>query len=141
MRFLYRATFTDGTNFEQPQDDSSKLLPGEKSSKHDILEHMKGRELATIELLDGAGPWHFVYRSSGSLEIRNYEFKAHGEFRPGEALPEGCEWIEGDPAQGVYFRRVRRHFNTGMEEVAFERSFCIGLAHAPGVKNFLAVRE
>lgn len=132
MKYLYRATFTDGTFLRQPEDDESVLMPGKKSSKYDFLEHAKGRELAGF-VLEGNGHRYRLDCSSGTFFIDDIEI------RPGELLPEGLAWVEGDPAQGVYFRSVTKTFDAELQEISTHVRYCFGAKHEPGVKNFLSV--
>lgn len=133
MKYLYRASFTDGTTFSQPKDDESKLKPGEKSSFYDFLEHCKGRELSSFALISDEATYLALHRDE--VFLINGETAA----KPGYPLPEGCEWVEGDPHQGVYFRSVTKSFNSEMQEVGSVTQFCIGVKHIPGVRNFLGV--
>jgi len=129
VKYLYRAEFEDGHVFQQPSDDSSKLMPGQKSSKYDFLKALEGRVLSRLTF-EGQG------RRFG---VDNDSFVVDGiRVRPGDDVSSlGAEWVEllaGEEVHGHYFRRVKRDALTGE---LLETTFCVG---RPGEKVFLAVK-
>lgn len=128
MKYLWGAQFDDGEEFRQPTDDASKLRP-DKSSKFDFLQLREGRRVERAWL---RGPHDVVAFADG-------RFAVDGRIvQPGDGLPDDLQWVEGDPAQGEYFRRVTRDARSGE---LLGLLFCIGAAPArPGVLNFLAAR-
>jgi len=133
LKYLVAATFTDHSVFQQPLDDSSKLDPA-KTSKHDFLEHSKGRELRKVFLVDGKGR-SVLLADAGRFIIGGRSY------RIGEKLPPNYEWVEGDPEQGAYFRRIVRSFDPEtLAETSVSVQYCIGTNPQRGLKNFVGVR-
>lgn len=131
MDYLYTAHFSDESVFAQPADDKSTLKEGQ-TSKHDFLEHAKGRQLTAI-YLRGLDHTLSVY-SDGVRSVDGVRVAT------GDPLPEGVEWVEGDSAQGAYFRRVTKTFSEGLELQHTDVQYCVGMDAKPGVKNYLGVR-
>ena len=132
LLYLWTADFSDGTRWEQPRDDVSILRPEEKSSKFDFMEYSKTRTLARVHLFGGD---HAVHVDCGTGRIL-----VDGKpVRPGDPLPAGCSWIEGDPVQGPYFRRVTKRFSADRTELSTVIQFCLGARAVPGVLNYVAV--
>lgn len=135
LKYAYTATFDDDSQFEQPWDDCSQFEPG-KSSKVDYKRHALSRRLKALDLMgfDGSNiAW---------LDVKRGEFVVAGEIRkPGDPLPEGFEWVQGDAAQEPYFRICRVPFGHDMKPsgAPYVHAYVIGVGAAPGVLNFLAV--
>lgn len=131
MKYLYHATFSDGSTFSQPADDESRLSPGEKSSKHDFIRHWERRVLETFVL---SGDGHVVI-----VDHQRKQFLIDGiVVRPGDHLPHGFEWVEADPLQDVYYRRVT--IVRDGEETTTDVQFCVGIKAEPGVRNYIGAR-
>lgn len=137
MKYLFRATFDDGTELEQLEDDSSMLAPGSKSSFYDVLETSKKKRLSSFDLITRPDTVvASVDHRTGLFTIPGVGFAV-----PGCALPPGFSWIEGDPDQGCYFRPTRVSINVDSgEELAREVRFAIGTKAQAGVRNFLEVQ-
>lgn len=52
LKYLYKATFIDGTTYEQPEDDSSVLMPGVKSSFYDFERMCEVKQLKSFEIYE-----------------------------------------------------------------------------------------
>ena len=109
LKYIFTAHFSDGTKLEQPVDDSSVLLPGEKSSFYDVLQ--REEDLIAFEL-NGEGHSYGVSLSDGHFVIDGVPFLM-------------CE-NKVEKLKLIYFRHHTHHFNSGNEETAHEVVYRLG---------------
>jgi hypothetical protein len=134
VKYLFRAYFEDGTQLDQPPDDSSAIDP-QRSASYDLRVRSQGDALAQLVLLARSGrAVASVHQKTGLFMISGLGF-----LMPGAPLPKGFAWVEGDPAQGSYYRTHRHHLNLVEGQTVHEVAFVIGTKAEAGVRNFLEV--
>jgi len=70
LKYLFHVEYIDGTKFEQPQDDDSKLKPGETSAFYDVLNSDKTVRKFTLKEVKG--------KKSISVDLFSGEFEVNG---------------------------------------------------------------
>lgn len=100
LKYLFKATFKDGTIIEQTPDDRSSVEPMTRSAFFDVLEHEKVSQLTRFELF-GEGHRYAVCFPDGHFETDGLPFKMH----------EGP--LEFAGLRLIYFRNHTRHFAAG----------------------------
>jgi hypothetical protein len=135
MKYTFRVVYSDGSTLEQPTDDSSRLLPGLKTASFDHRQNLRTKQVRFFSLHDGSREVACVDHATGS-------FRAAGQIvSPEQPLPVGFEWVEGDGAQGHYYRTMSVTLNpqTGIIGKPVTSHFVIGIQSQRGIKNYLAV--
>lgn len=113
LKYLFTATFPDGTTFVQNPEDVSMLDPN-RSAFYDLLESHK--PIARFDLT-GDGRTYGVDLQTGEFLIGGaYQWMEH------DALPE-----PHDDLRLIYYRQHRHHFKAGSnEQIGHDVTYCLG---------------
>lgn len=125
MKYLFTATFADGSTIEQTPDDKSTIEPEKRSQFYDVLKLAETKELVRFELRLRehaiAGPTG-VPTERYAVDLRDGHFEVNGvPFRMHEDSVVGFELI--------YFRQHTHSFNQTQHttrEVSHDIVFRIG---------------
>ncbi len=101
LKYLFKATFTDGSTFEQPADDKS-LLEDNRSSFFDFLQESASKQLKTFELKENTRLFPTTYLvdlTDGHFEINGAKIIA---------TPEQNLTKSPQEYRLVYFREVKQ---------------------------------
>jgi len=101
LKYLFTATFIDGSSIVQTPDDQSIIEPGKRSQFFDVLELAKQKQLVSF-VLKGEGHEFGVDLRDGHFEIDGVAFNMHEEEMPGFEL--------------IFFRQHTHKFNQGKEK-------------------------
>lgn len=115
MKYLFKAIFEDGAEYNQTPEDISKFLPN-KSAFTDVLNLEKeGKKLVCFRLWDEYGKIYEVNLLDGSFNINGIKVNP----------PEFG--IEINNRRIIYFRRVVKNFNAAnLEEISGSLIFFLG---------------
>lgn len=101
MKYLFKALYTDGSEYLQNEQDESIKING-KSSFTDVLEDVKnGKEIQTFELADKENNKYSVNLQDGSFNLRGVKV---GSIQTGKEIFN---------RRIIYFRRNTLDFNPG----------------------------
>jgi hypothetical protein len=112
LTYLFRAHFTDGSVFDQTQDDTARLShprKGTGSSFTDLLwllehggRHRKGKTLAAFELRKPKArkPFAAVHLDTGRFEVNGIDFSVS---------EDDLETASSTERRLIYYRLVTRH--------------------------------
>lgn len=114
LKYLFTATFADGTTIEQTPEDRSAIDPEKRSQFFDVLERSKSVKLVAF-VLKGEGREYGVDLRDGHFEIDGVPFVMHEAPIPAFEL--------------IFFRRHTHTFHQGREkntELAHDVVYRIG---------------
>lgn len=127
LKYLFTATFEDGTVIEQTQEDRSVLDPDKRSCFYDVVEKEKESPLVKFTL-KGSGHEYGVDLVDGHFEVDGLPFNMIKG-----TLPE---------YRIIYYRNVTRHFNAADgEQTGSQFMYCIGWQCTDDGKNYQRVME
>src|ERR1035441_4286275 len=107
MKYLFQAHFADGSSITQTPEDISTLIPT-KSAFYDVLQ--REDDLISFGLF-AAGHTYAVDLTDGHFEVDHNPFAAQD---PRTKLDPSSKF------RLIYFRKVRRAFNTDLEELGVD---------------------
>lgn len=116
LKYLFTATFEDGTIIAQPANDASVLNPQKRSAYYDVEETRKTKKLVRFELRcieSGPARIFAVDMTDGHFEVNGVVFFMHGDEQLGELRP-------------VFFRRHTHTFTHGGAETSHSMSYNLG---------------
>lgn len=101
LKYLFIASFLDGTVIEQTQEDKSSIDPEKRSQFFDVLEKEKEVPMVSF-ILVGEGHEYGVDMRDGHFEIDGVPFQFHEDTLTNLRL--------------IFWRRHRHHFKAGSTE-------------------------
>lgn len=107
LKYLFTAEYEDGSTYVQPEDDISRLHKGTEDFTPSSFRDVKQDELVAFSLSDGKDTYKVDLRT-GDFSVNGKEISLHEQnFDP------YCNDLKL-----IYFREVRKEFNSGTGEVA-----------------------
>ena len=114
LKYLFTATFADGSVIEQDANDISKLDPKKRSMFYDVLAYSEKSPMVSF-LLKGNGHEYKVDLQDGHFEIDGISFLMHEDILPFYRV--------------VFFRNHTHSFNVGQvksEEISHDIVYRMG---------------
>ena len=103
LKYLFRATFADGSVIVQTPDDKSIIDPEKRSQFYDVIEMAKRKQLVAF-VLEGEGHEYGVDLRDGHFEIDGVAFAMHEQPYVGFEL--------------IFFRQHTHDFEQGVQQDA-----------------------
>lgn len=143
LKYLFTATFADGSEIVQTPEDRSELEPEKRSQFYDVLERAKQVAMTRFELREAEGARRFaVDLRDGAFEAGGERFFIHDDHT--ELVNKKTVSIPLSNFRIVFFRTHKHSFNVGVhtqEEISHEIVYRFGWQATVNGVNYQRVMQ
>lgn len=143
LKYLFKATFSDGTIYEQTPEDVSMIDPAKRSCFFDVMEYEKKSPLIKFTLI-GVGHEYTVNLKDGSFEIDGVKFFMHEGHNVIVRGVKTGSFIPLKDFRIIFFRQHTHSFKVGQntqQELSHEIVYRMGWQATMQGQNYQQVMQ